>query len=182
MFLSDEEIVLLFRDKNRRSYAFTQLLEKYKEKVYWLIRRMVQNHEDANDLTQEVFIKIWRKIDDFRGESKLFTWIYRISVNMTISFLNKSNTNQYLPDAVFENITSSQVDHSPQEDGGEILKKLHNCVKNLPEKQQLVFQLRYFEELSYEEIAEITNTSVGALKANYHHAVKKIEHYLFIPD
>lgn len=180
MQLSDEEIIKLIKTKNNVSFAFTKLVEKYREKIYWLIRRMVIEHEDADDLTQEVFIKIWKNIGDFRGDASLFTWIYRIAINVTITFLNRKKHFPVYSTEIIENRLQKTSDNSSDKSGDEILKILYLTLEKLPEKQKLVFHLRYFQEMSYEEISAITKTSVGALKASFHHAIKKIEHLLFI--
>ncbi len=139
---------------------------------------MVIDHDDADDLTQEVFIKIHRAIDTFREDSQLFTWIYRIATNECLNFLNKKRRRFFLPIEDISAQLSAKVDSSDSISGDEIQKKLQKALLQLPDKQRLVFNMKYFEDLSYEDISEITNTSVGALKASYHHAVKKIEVYL----
>jgi RNA polymerase sigma-70 factor (ECF subfamily) len=139
---------------------------------------MVIDHDDANDLTQDVFIKIHKYIETFREDSQLFTWIYRIATNECLSFLEKKKRRFFLPIGDVEGELTSKLDHSDMISGNEVQMKLQKALLKLPEKQRLVFNMRYFEDLSYEEISEITETSVGALKASYHHAVKKIEEFL----
>lgn len=139
---------------------------------------MVIDHDDADDLTQEVFIKIHRYIDTFREDSQLFTWIYRIATNECLTFLNKKKRRFFLPIGDVEGELNAKLDSSPHVTGDEIEKKLQKALLTLPDKQRLVFNMKYFEDLSYEQIAKITNTSVGALKASYHHATKKIEEFL----
>jgi len=182
MFLSDSEILRNFNIKGQEEYAFSHLTNKYKEKVYWIIRKMLIDHEDTNDVTQDVFIKVWINFSKFRAESQLYTWIYRIAVNECINFLNKKKSRFFLPLINYEKQLLAKVDESTDLTADDIHVKLQKAVLQLPEKQQIVFNLRYFQELSYEDIAEITKTSIGALKASYHHAVKKIEKLIFVPD
>lgn len=154
------------------------LVRTYQKRVYYLIRKMVIDHDDADDLTQEVFIKIHRHINNFREDAQLFTWIYRIATNECLSFLQRKKRRFFLPIGDLVEELSSKVDNSPLVSGDEIQKKLQKAILQLPEKQRLVFNLKYFDDLPYEQMAEITGTSIGALKASYHHAVKKIEEYL----
>jgi len=139
---------------------------------------MVIDHDDADDLTQEVFIKIYKYIDGFREDSQLFTWVYRIATNECLSFLNKKKKRFFLPLEDVGEQLSSKLDSSMDIDGDEIQKRLQNAILKLPDKQRLVFNMKYFDDLPYEAIADITKTSVGALKASFHHAVKKIESFL----
>ena len=154
------------------------LVRAYQQRVYWHVRKMVIDHDDADDITQEVFIKIHKAIDTFREDSQLFTWIYRIATNECLNFLNKKRRRFFLPIEDISAQLSSKIDSSNDISGDEIQKKLQKALLQLPDKQRLVFNMRYFDDLSYENISEITNTSVGALKASYHHAAKKIEVYL----
>ncbi|MBL6963948.1 MAG: sigma-70 family RNA polymerase sigma factor [Bacteroidetes bacterium] len=176
MQLSDKDILLLFQQD--KSEAFRLLLSKYQKPIYHLIRRMVIDHEDANDLIQDVFIKVWNKLDKFRGESKLFTWLYRIAVNETLNFINKKKRRAIISFQENEHKLSSKIDNSNEFSGDEIQKKLQKALLKLPNKQRLVFNMKYFEELTYHQISDITGTSIGALKANYHHAVQKIEYMI----
>lgn len=154
------------------------LVRAYQQRVYWLVRKMVIDHDDSDDITQEVFIKIHKAIDNFREDSQLYTWIYRIATNECLSFLNKKKRRFFLPIEDVSKELSSRIDTAPDITGDEIQKKLQKAILTLPDKQRLVFNMKYFEDLPYEDISEITNTSVGALKASFHHAVKKIEEYL----
>ena len=140
---------------------------------------MVIDHDDADDLTQEIFIKIHRYIDTFREDAQLFTWIYRIATNECLSFLNRKKRRFFLPIGDVQQELTTKLETSDNISGDEIQLKLQKALLKLPDKQRLVFNMKYFDELPYEKIAEITETSVGALKASYHHAVKKIEEYLF---
>lgn len=154
------------------------LVRTYQQRVYWHVRKMVIDHDDADDITQEVFIKIHKAIDTFREDSQLFTWIYRIATNECLNFLNKKRRRFFLPIEDISGQLSSKIDSSNDISGDEIQKKLQKALLQLPDKQRLVFNMRYYDDLSYEAISEITNTSVGALKASYHHAARKIEDFL----
>lgn len=176
--MSDEELLALFQNPETRRNAFNQLVRKYQQKVYWLVRKMVVDHDDANDITQDVFIKAWTALENFRGDSKFYTWLYRIASNESINFLNKKRKRFFVPIHDVENELSEKLEADPLISGDAIQLKLQKALLKLPEKQRLVFNLKYYEELPYEEISEITGTSVGALKASYHWAVKKIEDFL----
>lgn len=166
------------RNPETRNYGFNMLVRTYQQRVYYHIRKMVIDHDDADDLTQEVFIKIYRHIENFREDAQLFTWIYRIATNECLSFLQKKKRRFFLPIGDLTGELVSKIDQSPHISGDDIQKKLQKAIVKLPEKQRLVFNMKYYDELSYEQMAEITKTSVGALKASYHHAVKKIEEHL----
>ena len=176
--MSDEELQALLENPETRRNGFNQLVRKYQQKVYWLVRKMVVDHDDANDITQDVFIKVWGALDKFRGDSKLYTWLYRIASNESINFLNKKRRRFFIQIYDVENELSEKLEADPTLSGDVIQLKLQKALLKLPEKQRLVFNLKYFEELPYEEISEITGTSVGALKASYHWATKKIEDFL----
>lgn len=175
---TDIELVELFRDASSKHYAFNLLVRRYQEKIYYFVRRMVIDHDDTDDVVQNVFIKVWSNLDNFREDSKLFTWIYRIAVNESLSFLKSKQLRSYLslssPEAMM--VKSLHDDH--YFDGSDIEKRLAEAIISLPKKQQLVFNMRYYEDISYEEMSEILSTSVGALKASYHFAVKKIEEFV----
>ena len=175
---TDQQILDSLKDPATRELAFRYLISKYKERLYWHIRKIVINHDDTDDVLQNTFIKIWNGMDSFRGDSSLFTWLYRIATNESITFLNQrkrkslsslTEENQYLAD----NLESDEFF-----DGDEWQILLQKAIATLPEKQRLVFNMKYFDEIKYEDMSEILETSVGALKASYHHAVKKIEKYL----
>jgi len=176
--LEDKELLIKIRNPETRNYGFNMLVRTYEQRVYWHIRKMVIDHDDADDLTQEIFIKVHRSIDNFRGDSQLFTWIYRIATNECLSHLSKKKKRFFLPIEDVGQQLVSKLDSSPHVSGDDIQKKLQKALLTLPDKQRLVFNLKYFEEMPYEEMAEVTNTSVGALKASFHHAVKKIEEFL----
>jgi len=173
--LEDIELLRKIRKTESKTNGFNLLLEKYQEKVYWIIRKMVIDHDDANDLTQDVFVKIWKNIDKFRADAQLFTWIYRIATNECLNFLKKKQRRFFIPWTDAQSELIGKIDNSSLIGGDEVQRILQKALLSLPDKQRLVFNLKYFDEMKYEEISEITDTSVGSLKASYHHAVKKIE-------
>jgi len=172
---TDNELIKLFHTTDRKHYAFNLLVRKYQEKIYYFIRRMVIDHDDADDVAQNVFIKVWNNLDSFREDSKFFTWLYRIAVNESLSFLKSKRLHSFLSLASPEALMIKSLNSESYFDGEEIQKKLQIAILGLPKKQKLVFNMRYYDDLSYEEMSEILGTSVGALKASYHFAVKKIE-------
>ncbi|WP_109620197.1 RNA polymerase sigma factor [Sediminitomix flava] len=175
---ADEAIIAKFKRPNEKEAAFRLLMENYQERVYFLCRKMVITHEDADDLTQDTFVKAWKSLDRFEGKAKLFTWLYRIAVNVCLDFLEKKKKRFFLPIHDVTAELSLKVEQSADLSGDEIQQQLLKAILTLPEKQRVVFQLKYFEELSYKEMSEVLETSEGALKASYHHAVKKIEKQL----
>jgi RNA polymerase sigma factor (sigma-70 family) len=176
--LNDRELLARIRDPETRNYGFNMLVRSYQQRIYGLIRKMVIDHDDADDLTQEVFIKVHKAIDSFREDSQLFTWIYRIATNESLNFLNKKRKRFFLRIEDIGPELASKIDSIPVPDGDEIQKKLQKALLTLPDKQRLVFNLKYYEDMPYAEMAAVTGTSEGALKASYHHAVKKIEDFL----
>ncbi|MCD8741686.1 sigma-70 family RNA polymerase sigma factor [Mucilaginibacter roseus] len=174
----DEEILSKFRDERTRNEAFNLLLKKYQQKIYWHVRRMVIDHDDADDLTQDVFVKIWKNLPGFRNDAQLYTWMYRIATNECITFLNrkKMKNNVPLDDVAYE--LGDTLADSTYFNGDKAQLKLQQALLTLPEKQRLVFNMKYFDDMKYEEISDVLGTSVGALKASFHLAVKKIEAYL----
>ncbi|MBB5647793.1 RNA polymerase sigma factor [Pedobacter cryoconitis] len=180
--VEDDEILAKFSVEHTRNEAFNLLISKYQEKTYWHIRRLVIDHDDADDLVQEVFIKVWKNLSKFRSDSKLYTWIYRIATNDCITFLNKKKQRNNIPlDDVSAELSESLV-ASSYFNGDKIQMKLQQALLTLPEKQRLIFNMKYYDELKYEEISEILGTSVGALKASFHIAVKKIEVFMLNED
>lgn len=176
--MEDAEILALFADPKTREQAFALIVEKYQERIYWHIRRMVINHDDANDLVQDVFIKVWKNLENFREDAQLYTWIYRIATNESITFLNKKKQKMQLSlDDENSAYLSEALTESPYFDGNALQQHLQEAILTLPDKQRLVFNMKYFENLKYEEISAILGTTVGGLKASYHLAVKKIEQY-----
>lgn len=178
LHLEDSELLSMFSDENSRNYAFNLIVKKYQQKIYWHIRRMVIDHDDANDVTQNTFIKAWKGLETFKQEAQLYTWLYRIATNESINFLNKKRKVFLLPLIDVERELNNKLEADAYFSGNAIQKKLQKALLQLPEKQRIVFNLKYFEEMKYEDISSILNTSVGALKASYHIAVKKIEEYL----
>jgi len=176
--LKDSELIDKLKNEDTRNYAFNLLVRKYQEKIYWHIRKMVIDHDDSDDLVQEVFVKVWKYLDNFRGDSQLYTWIYRIATNECLSFLSKKKKRFFLPIVDVEKELATHIDTSNLCSGDEIQLKLQKALLKLPDKQRLVFNMKYFDDMKYEEIAKITDTSIGALKASYHHAVKKIEEFI----
>lgn len=175
---NEKKVIALLQEPDRQHEAFEQIVKAYSEQLYWQIRRMVLSHDDANDILQNTFIKAWINIDYFRGEARLSTWLYRIALNESLTFLNKmrANTSLSIDDADTEMLNHLESDS--YFDGDETQKKFLEAVQKLPEKQRIVFNLKYFNEMKYDEISEILGTSVGSLKASYHHAIKKIEAFL----
>jgi len=174
--ISDELILEEYR--NNRDRGFRLLFDKYHERIYFHIRRIVILHEDADDALQDTFLKIWKNLDKFRRESSIYTWVYRIASNEAIALVKKRKSNTGLPLENLSEYFNSSEEGGKWFDGDEAEQKLRNAILKLPEKQKLVFNLKYYEDMRYEEMSEVLNTSVGALKASYHHAVKKIEDYL----
>lgn len=178
--ISDKEILDMFRLDSKKNQAFELLVRKYQQKIYWQIRRNIDDHDDANDVMQEVFLKIWRAIDQFREESQLYSWMFRITHNECINWHRKNRNSKNQVDISNLNHndeqTLSKVSHDVN--SHTIERKLYEAIETLPEKQKIIFHLKYFQELKYEEISSQLGTSVGALKASYHLAVKKIENYL----
>ncbi|MEQ8471813.1 MAG: RNA polymerase sigma factor [Marinoscillum sp.] len=176
--MEDHLIISKIQDIETRHYGFNLLIKAYQERIYWHIRKMVVIHEDADDLTQIVFVKVWKNLDNFRADSTLYTWIYRIATNECLSFLRKQKTRHFLSLSSLNDTLTEHLTSSHQVSGDEVQLKLQKALLKLPDKQRLVFNMKYFDDLKFEEIADITNTSVGALKASYHHAVKKIENFI----
>ena len=175
--MEDSLIIAKFADEKTREEAFCELLKKYQQKIYWHVRRMVIDHDDADDLTQETFIKAWRGLENFKGESQLYTWLYRIATNECLNFLAKKKRRFFLPINDITEELSNKIESADLISGEQIQLKLQKALLTLPDKQRLVFNMKYFDDMKYDDIAEITGTSVGALKASYHLAVKKIELY-----
>ncbi len=175
-----EESVLIEQLKNAQTQdsAFRRLMTQYKERLYWHIRKIVISHDDADDVLQNTFIKVYRNIDKFNAESKLFSWMYRIATNESITFINKRAKSQNADISEMQYKLTESLEADVHYDGDEMQLKLQKAIAQLPQKQQLVFNMKYFDDMKYQEISDVLETSVGALKASYHHAVKKIEHIL----
>ncbi len=179
----DSEILEKFAIESTRNEAFNLLLKKYQQKIYWHIRRLVIDHDDTDDLVQEVFIKVWKSLSNFRSDSQLYTWLYRIATNESITFLNrKKQKNNISLDETAGYELAETLAASPYFDGDKTQMKLQKALLTLPDKQRLVFNMKYYDDLKYEEISEILGTTVGGLKASFHIAVKKIEDYLLNTD
>jgi RNA polymerase sigma-70 factor (ECF subfamily) len=165
-------------EESSRNFAFNLIMKKYQKRVYMHIRRLLIDHDDTDDVLQNTFIKVWKNLENFKSDSQLFTWIYRIATNESITFLNKKRKRFFIPIVNVEHELSSKLESESQFSGDKVQLKLQKAILTLPEKQRVVFNMKYYDELKYEEMSEITGTSVGALKASYHHAVKKIEEYI----
>ncbi len=174
---NDKELLTLFKDIEKRNYAFNLIVRKYQVKLYWHIRKIVIKHDDTNDILQNTFVKAWKGLDGFREDSKLYTWLYRIATNESLTFLKQQKTKYLMPLVDYENQLKESLESDEYFNGDEIQRKLQKAILDLPEKQRIVFNMKYFDEMKYDDMAEILKTSVGALKASYHHAVKKIENY-----
>ena len=175
---NEKEIIVLLQDPAQQREAFACIVKEYSEQLYWQIRRLVFSHDDANDILQNTFIKAWTNIEYFRGDAKMSTWLYRIALNECLTFLNKQRASQQLSIDEADTEIMNQLESDTYFDGDETQKIFLQAIKQLPEKQQMIFNLKYFKEMKYEDISEILGTSIGALKASYHHAVKKIESFL----
>jgi len=173
-----DNLIEKLQNTKTQQAAFSELVKKFSEPLYWQIRKIVLSHDDANDVLQNTFIKVWTSIDNFRGDSKLSTWLYRIAINESITFLNKQRAVNNVSVDDDDSFLVSKLEGDEYFDGDEAQLKLQRAILTLPEKQRIVFNMKYFDEMKYEAMSEILDTSVGALKASYHHAVKKIEEFL----
>ena len=174
----DQELLFSFKDPATREQAFTSIIKKYQEKLYWHIRRMVVDHDDTNDVLQNMFIKVWKGLENFREDSQLYTWLYRIATNESLTFLGQQKKRNLVSLNDVENGLSNKLKSDSHFDANKLEWKLQLGIQNLPEKQRLVFNLRYYDEMPYEEMSRVLDTSEGALKASYHHAAKKIEEFI----
>lgn len=176
--ISEIEFVQRLQDKELRHGAFRELVAQYQERLYWHIRNMVKNHDDTDDVLQETFVKIFKNIDKFKGDSQLYSWMYRIATNEALNFLKKKAKNLKISSEEFQEQIISELETDVYFEGDHIQLQLQKAIAALPEKQQQVFNMKYFQELKYREISDILGTSEGALKASYHIAVKKIQEFL----
>ena len=174
----DAELLLLYRQPESREKAFTGIVKKYQERLYWHIRRMVVSHDDTDDVLQNVFIKVWNGLDNFREDSRLYTWLYRIATNECLSFLEQQKRKSVVSLDSMGEALQDKLRSDTHFDASKLEWKLQLAIQQLPEKQRLVFNLRYYDEMPYEEMSRVLDTSEGALKASYHHAAKKIEEYI----
>jgi RNA polymerase sigma-70 factor (ECF subfamily) len=175
---SDAELLIQFREPATKERAYTSIIRKYQEKLYWHIRRMVVDHDDANDVLQNMFIRVWNGLENFREDAQLYTWLYRIATNESLTFLEQQKKRAAVSLSDVESGLSNKIKADRHFDPNKLEWKLQLAIQQLPEKQRLVFSLRYYDEMPYEEMSRVLDTSEGALKASYHHAVKKIEDYI----
>lgn len=180
MAVQQEDIELLYQFKNpdTKESAFTSILKKYQEKLYWHIRRMVIDHDDANDVLQNMFIKVWKGLENFREDSQLYTWLYRIATNESLTFIEQQKKRSSVSLSDVETGLENKLKADTNFDANKLEWKLQLGIQQLPEKQRVVFNLRYYDEMPYEEMSRVLETSEGALKASYHHAAKKIEEFI----
>ncbi|MFC0605024.1 RNA polymerase sigma factor [Winogradskyella pulchriflava] len=176
--INEEEFIRRLQDAKSKETAFSELLQLYKERLYWHVRKIVISHDDTDDVLQNTFIKVYRNIDKFKGDSKLFSWMYRIATNESITHLNKNAKRLQISNEEHKTNTINNLEADVYFEGDEIQLKLQKAIASLPQKQQMVFNMKYFDNIKYKEMAEILDTSEGALKASYHIAVKKIESFL----
>lgn len=175
---SDLDLIAGLKNEKTRDIAFNSLVKKYQERLFWHIRKIVMDHDDADDVMQNTFIKVWRSVDKFREESSLYTWLYRIATNESLTFINSNKRRSLIPMNDTSEFLMNNLASDAYYEGDEIQKRLQEAILKLPEKQRIVFNLKYFEEMKYEAMSQVLDTSVGALKASYHHAAKKVEEYL----
>ncbi len=178
MHLDDKELLHQFKQPETKEKAFTSIIKKYQEKLYWHVRRMVVDHDDANDVLQNVFIKVWKGLENFREDSQLYTWLYRIATNESLTFLDQQKRRSSVSMDEVESGLSNKIKADEGFDAQKLEWKLQLAIQQLPDKQRAVFTLRYYDEMPYEEMSRVLETSEGALKASYHHAVKKIEDFI----
>ena len=176
--LSDSELLVQFRTPATKESAYTSLVRKYQEKIYWHIRRMVIDHDDANDVLQNVLIRVWNGLGNFREDSQLFTWLYRVATNECLTWLEQQKKKSSVSLSEVESGLSNKIKADRHFDANKLEWKLQLAIQQLPDKQRIVFGLRYYDEMPYEQMSKVLETSEGALKASYHHAVKKIEDYM----
>lgn len=180
--MEENILVKKLQDKKTRNDAFSTLVKMYQKRLYWQIRNIVVRHEDADDVLQNTFIKIYENIGKFKGESQLFSWMYRIATNEALGFIKKQSKTQSLDESTYYTKQIKNLTADPFFSGDDAVVKLHKAIATLPEKQKRVFQMKYFQEMKYEEISKILKTSVGALKASYHIAKQKIEKKILATD
>jgi RNA polymerase sigma-70 factor (ECF subfamily) len=178
MNLDDKELLHLFKQPSEKEKAFTAIIKKYQERLYWHIRRLVITHEDANDVLQNLFIKVWNALGNFREDSQLYTWLYRIATNESLTFLDQQKRRTSVSFTDVETSLSNKIKADEGFDANKLEWKLQLGIQQLPDKQRIVFNLRYYDEMPYEEMSRVLETSEGALKASYHHAAKKIEDFI----
>jgi RNA polymerase sigma-70 factor (ECF subfamily) len=175
---TDQELMAMFRNEESRNLSVHYLIKQYQQKLYWHIRKIVIDHDDTDDVLQNTFIKAWKGMENFKEDSKLYTWLYRVATNESITFLRQKKRASAVSFDTIEEHLSGTLESDPFFKGDEIQMKLQKALLTLPEKQRIVFNMRYYDETPYAEMAEILDTSEGSLKASYHHAAKKVEEYL----
>jgi RNA polymerase sigma factor (sigma-70 family) len=178
MHLNDKELLYQFKQPDLKERAFTLIVKKYQEKLYWHIRRMVVDHDDANDVLQNMFVKVWNGLENFREDSQLYTWLYRIATNESLTFIEQQKRRSTTSFDEVESGLSNKIKADPGFDANKLEWKLQLAIQQLPDKQKIVFNLRYYDEMPYEEMSRVLETSEGALKASYHHAAKKVEDFI----
>lgn len=178
MHLDDRELLHQFKHTPEKERSFTAIIKKYQEKLYWHIRRIVVDHEDTNDILQNMFIKVWNSLENFREDSQLYTWLYRIATNECLTFLEQQKRRSAVSLGDVESGLSNKIKADTNFDANKLEWKLQLAIQHLPDKQRVVFTLRYYDEMPYEEMSRVLETSEGALKASYHHAAKKIEDFI----
>jgi RNA polymerase sigma-70 factor (ECF subfamily) len=175
---TDSDLLVQFREPRTREAAYTALIKKYQERLYWHVRRLVVTHDDTNDVLQNVFIRVWKGLENFKEESQLYTWLYRIATNESLTYLESQKKRSAISLSDVEGGLSNILKAEKNFDANKLEWKLQLAIQQLPEKQRVVFTLRYYDEMPYEEMSRVLDTSAGALKASYHHAVKKIEDFI----
>ncbi len=175
---SDSELIRFFHEPEKSDYAFNLIVKRYQERLYWHIRKLLIDHDDTDDVLQDTFIKVWNGLKNFREDASLYTWLYRIATNEALSFLRKKKKRFLFPLIDVEHQLENKLEGDGYFNGDTIQKMLQKAILSLPERQRLVFNMRYFDEMKYDTMAEILKVSVGSLKASYHHAMKKVEKYL----
>jgi RNA polymerase sigma-70 factor (ECF subfamily) len=178
VLVAETQLIEELKEPKTQEQAFRKLMSEYKERLYWHIRKIVISHDDADDVLQNTFIKVYKNINTFKAESKLYSWMYRIATNEAITFINKRAKEKNIDVSELQYKLAENLEADVYFDGDEMQLQLQKAITTLPQKQQLVFNMRYFDEMKYDDMSEILETSVGALKASYHHAVKKIENFL----
>ena len=178
MLVEDKDLLQLFKTEGQKEKAFTAIIKKYQEKLYWHARRLIIDHDDTNDVLQNMFIKVWNGLENFREDSQLYTWLYRIATNESLTFLESQKRRSAVSLSEVEGGLSNKIKADENFDANKLEWKLQLAIQHLPDKQRIVFNLRYYDEMPYEEMSRVLETSEGALKASYHHAAKKVQDFI----
>ena len=178
MLVEDKDLLQLFKTEGQKEKAFTAIIKKYQEKLYWHARRLIIDHDDTNDVLQNMFIKVWNGLESFREDSQLYTWLYRIATNESLTFLESQKRRSAVSLSEVEGGLSNKIKADENFDATKLEWKLQLAIQHLPDKQRIVFNLRYYDEMPYEEMSRVLETSEGALKASYHHAAKKVQDFI----